>query len=76
MLIAAVVLTAVWDATVARSYIAVNISAVIQSLTEPDQNVASGLAALGDAAPGQILLSWVDRGLSAAVALLALASTC
>ncbi|MFI6421520.1 glycosyltransferase [Streptomyces sp. NPDC050842] len=73
VLIAAVVLTAVWDATVARSYISVNISAVIQSLTEPDQNVASGLAALGDAAPGQILLSWVDRGLSAAVALLALA---
>ncbi|MFD3663104.1 glycosyltransferase [Streptomyces sp. NPDC058659] len=73
VLIAAVVLTAAWDATVARSYISVNITGVIQSLTEPDENVASGLAALGDAAPGQILLSWVDRGLSAGVALLALA---
>ena len=73
VLIAAVVLTAAWDATVARSYISVNITNVIQSLTQPDQNVSSGLAALGDAAPGQILLAWVDRGLSAAVALLALA---
>ncbi|MEU2239363.1 glycosyltransferase [Streptomyces sp. NPDC018338] len=73
VLIAAVVLTAAWDATVARSYIAVNITNLIQSLTQPDQNVSSGLAALGDAAPGQILLSWVDRGLSAAVAVLALA---
>ncbi|MFC9258574.1 glycosyltransferase [Streptomyces hydrogenans] len=73
VLIAAVVLTAVWDATVARSYISVNITNLIQSLTEPDKNVSSGLAALGDAAPGQILLSWVDRGLSAAVAVLALA---
>ncbi|WP_405854511.1 glycosyltransferase [Streptomyces sp. NBC_00090] len=73
VLIAAVVLTAVWDATVARSYISVNITYIVESLTEPDQNVSSGLAALGDAAPGQILLSWVDRGLSAAVAVLALA---
>ncbi|GEB58514.1 glycosyltransferase [Streptomyces gardneri] len=73
VLIAAVVLTAAWDATVARSYISVNISNLIDSLTEPDKNVSSGLAALGDAAPGQILLSWVDRGLSAAVAVLALA---
>ncbi|MEU3746794.1 MULTISPECIES: glycosyltransferase [Streptomyces] len=73
VLIAAVVLTAAWDATVARSYISVNISNLIDSLTEPDKNVSSGLAALGNAAPGQILLSWVDRGLSAAVAVLALA---
>ncbi|WP_209439824.1 glycosyltransferase [Streptomyces flavochromogenes] len=73
VLIAAVVLTAAWDATVARSYISVNISNLIDSLTQPDKNVSSGLAALGDAAPGQILLSWVDRGLSAAVALLAIA---
>ncbi|MFE4619914.1 glycosyltransferase [Streptomyces sp. NPDC056747] len=73
VLIAAVVLTAAWDATVARSYISVNISNLIDSLTQPDKNVSSGLAALGNAAPGQILLSWVDRGLSAAVAVLALA---
>ncbi|MFF8840436.1 glycosyltransferase [Streptomyces sp. NPDC015130] len=73
VLIAAAVLTAAWDATVARSYISVNISNLIDSLTEPDKNVSSGLAALGNAAPGQILLSWVDRGLSAAVAVLALA---
>ncbi|MDV5146437.1 glycosyltransferase [Streptomyces sp. SBC-4] len=73
VLIATVVLTAAWDATVARSYISVNITAVIESLTEPGENVTSGLAALGDAAPGQILLSWVDRGLSAGVAVLALA---
>ncbi|WP_216822236.1 glycosyltransferase [Streptomyces aureus] len=73
VLIATVVLTAVWDATVARSYISVNITYLVDSLTQPDQNVSSGLAALGDAAPGQILLSWVDRGLSAAVAVLALA---
>ncbi|MEU3479250.1 glycosyltransferase [Streptomyces sp. NPDC033754] len=73
VLVAAAALTAAWDATAARSYISVHIHHLVEALFQPDQNVASGLAATGDAAPGQTLLAWVDRGLSAAVVLLAVA---
>ncbi|MFB7425707.1 glycosyltransferase [Streptomyces hydrogenans] len=71
LLAATVVLTAIWDTTVARSYISVHIDNLTQSLVQPDRNVTAGLAPLGDAAPGQILLSWIDRGLSATVVVLA-----
>ncbi|MEX0170440.1 glycosyltransferase [Streptomyces sp. LMG1-1-1.1] len=74
VLTAAVALTALWDATVARSYISVHITNLVRSLVQPDENVASGLASTGNAAPGQILLSWIDRGLSAAVIVLAVAA--
>ncbi|KUL74156.1 MULTISPECIES: hypothetical protein [unclassified Streptomyces] len=67
----ATLLTVLWDTTVARPYVFGHIGEFVNALTEPDSNVASGLAALGDAAPGQILVSWIDRGLSAAVFLLA-----
>ncbi|MGW6416180.1 glycosyltransferase [Streptomyces sp. NPDC055055] len=70
---ATVALTAVWDTTVARSYISEHIGNLTQSLVQPDRNVTAGLAPLGDAAPGQILLSWIDRGLSATVVVLAVA---
>lgn len=48
-----------------------NLNDFVGSLLKPDTNVVSGLAALGAAAPGQIVVSWVDRGLSAAVFVLA-----
>ncbi|MFE1344447.1 glycosyltransferase [Streptomyces sp. NPDC058757] len=73
LLAAAVVLTALWDATVARDYLTANVSDFVRSVLQPDRNVTSGLTALGDAAPGQVLLSWVDRALSAAVVLMAAA---
>ncbi|MEU4064275.1 glycosyltransferase [Streptomyces wedmorensis] len=73
LLAATVVLTAIWDATVARSYISVHIDNLTQSLVQPDRNVTAGLAPLGDAATGQVLLSWIDRGLSATVVVLAVA---
>ncbi|WP_329298359.1 glycosyltransferase [Streptomyces sp. NBC_00659] len=66
-----VVLAVLWDATVARPYLSENLSDFLNSLLKPDTNVVSGLAALGAAAPGQIVVSWVDRGLSAAVFVLA-----
>ncbi|WP_328766891.1 glycosyltransferase [Streptomyces sp. NBC_00286] len=71
VLAAAVLLTTVWDATVARPYVSAHLSEFLDALAEPDANVVSGLATLGTAAPGQVLVSWVDRGLSAAVFLLA-----
>lgn len=71
VLAGAVLLTAVWDSTVARSYIAANLSDFLGALLQADTNVVSGLAALGTAAPGQVVVSWVDRALSAAVVLLA-----
>jgi hypothetical protein len=67
----AVLLTAVWDTTVARPYVSSNLHQFLGALVQPDSNVVSGLAQLGTAAPGQVEVSWVDRGLSAAVFLLA-----
>ncbi|MFB7243775.1 glycosyltransferase [Streptomyces populi] len=66
-----VVLAVLWDATVARPYLSENLNDFLGSLLKPDTNVVSGLAALGAAAPGQVVVSWVDRGLSAAVFVLA-----
>lgn len=68
---AGVLLTVVWDATVARPFVSANLSEFVGALLEPDSNVVSGLATLGTAAPGQVQVSWIDRGLSAAVFLLA-----
>lgn len=71
VLAAAVVFTAAWDATVARPYISLHLSSILDALAQPDVNITSTLATWSSAAPGQILLSWVDRGLSGAVLLLA-----
>jgi hypothetical protein len=68
---AGVLLTLVWDATVARPFVSAHLSEFVGALLKPDSNVVSGLAALDAAAPGQVMVSWVDRGLSAAVFLLA-----
>ncbi|MGJ5828358.1 hypothetical protein [Streptomyces ossamyceticus] len=71
VLAGAVVLAAAWGATVARPYLSENLNDFLGALLRPDTNVTSGLAALGSAAPGQVVVSWVDRGLSAGVFLLA-----
>ena len=70
VLACAVLLTLVWDSTVARPYVSANLHQFVGALVHPDANAVSGLAALGSAAPGQVQVSWVDRGLSAAVFLL------
>ncbi|WP_051970687.1 hypothetical protein [Kitasatospora azatica] len=67
----ALVLMVLWDSTVARPYLAANLHDFLSALTRPDGNVTSGLAGLGAAAPGQVIVDWVDRGLSAAVFVLA-----
>ncbi|MET7599235.1 glycosyltransferase [Streptomyces sp. NPDC005481] len=66
-----VLLTVAWDATVARPYLSENLNDFLDALLKPDTNVVSGLAPLGTAAPGHVVVAWVDRGLSAAVFLLA-----
>ncbi|WP_111500335.1 glycosyltransferase [Streptacidiphilus pinicola] len=71
VLASAVVLQAVWFATAARPYIAANLGSFIKALTSPDSNAPTWLTGLGTPAAGQILLAWIDRGLSAAVLLLA-----
>ncbi|MEU9169726.1 glycosyltransferase [Streptomyces sp. NPDC048420] len=73
-LASALLLTVAWDATVARPYISDNVSSFLDALLQPDSNVVSGLAALGAAAPGHVVVSWVDRSLSAGVFLLAAAA--
>ncbi|MEU8919816.1 glycosyltransferase [Kitasatospora sp. NPDC048545] len=70
-LLAAVVMTAVWDATVARPYLAANLGQFVRALTTPDSNITSGFANLGTASADQAMVDWIDRGLSAAVVLLA-----
>ncbi|MEV6195087.1 glycosyltransferase [Streptomyces sp. NPDC051920] len=71
VLAGAVLLTVLWNATVARPYISDNLHDFLDSLLKPDTNVVSGLAALGTAAPGHVVVAWVDRSLSAAVFVLA-----
>ncbi|MER7751665.1 glycosyltransferase [Kitasatospora sp. NPDC097643] len=71
VLACAVVMQAVWFATVARPFISANLRNFIAAITSPDSNAPTWLTGLGSPAPGQILLAWVDRGLSAAVVLLA-----
>ncbi|MFB7670589.1 glycosyltransferase [Kitasatospora purpeofusca] len=73
VLAAVVGLTVLWDATVARPFVSANLSGLIAALGSPDHNAVAGLARLGEAPFGQILASWADRGLTAAVLLLALA---
>ena len=63
-----------WGLTVARPYIAGNLKNFSAALLSPDTNAVSGFAGLSSAAPGQVVVDWADRALSAAVLLLALLS--
>ena len=74
VLVSAVAMTTLWDATVAHRYLSANLPNFVRALTTPDGNISSGLAGLGAAAPGQVVVAWVDRGLSAGVFVLALAA--
>ncbi|MFJ3789810.1 glycosyltransferase [Kitasatospora sp. NPDC090091] len=74
VLAALVGLTVLWDATVARPFVSQNLAGLVSALGSPDHNAAAGLATLGQAAPGQIMTSWADRCLTAAVFLLALSA--
>ncbi|MFJ9665086.1 glycosyltransferase [Streptomyces sp. NPDC101219] len=67
----AAALTVIWDATVARPYVAENLDSFLHALTRPEANVWSGLSRLADAAPSQVMVSWIDRGLSGGILLLA-----
>ncbi|MEU9127229.1 glycosyltransferase [Kitasatospora sp. NPDC048540] len=71
VLAGAVALTFLWDATVARPYISANLNSLVSALSSPDQNALPNLSRLGTAAPQQVMASWVDRGLTASVLLLA-----
>ncbi|MEU2783571.1 MULTISPECIES: glycosyltransferase [unclassified Streptomyces] len=70
-LVAAVVLNVAWYATVARPYVTENLGDFVKAVTRPEANVWSGLNRLADAAPSQVMVSWIDRGLSGGVFLLA-----
>ncbi|MFJ1702660.1 glycosyltransferase [Kitasatospora sp. NPDC088346] len=71
VLAVAVVLTFLWNATVARPYISANLNSLISALSSPDRNALPNLSRLGTTAPQQVMASWVDRGLTASVLLLA-----
>lgn len=71
-LLCAVVLVLLWGATTARPYLSANLGSFGQALLSPDGNLVAGFAGLGTAAPGQVLVDWADRTLTAAVLLLAL----
>ncbi|MQS15209.1 glycosyltransferase [Streptomyces kaniharaensis] len=73
LLAAAVALTFLWDATVARPFMSEHVGSLVTALTSPDHNAVAGFAELSNAAPGQVLASWVDRAMTASVFLLAVA---
>ncbi|MGW8886219.1 glycosyltransferase [Streptomyces sp. NPDC055749] len=70
-LVGAIVLTVAWNGTVARPYVAANLDSFVNALSRPESNVWSGLSRLADAAPSQVMVSWIDRGLSGGIVLLA-----
>ncbi|MFJ9951508.1 glycosyltransferase [Kitasatospora sp. NPDC091207] len=70
-LVGAVGITFAWDATVARPYLAKNIGNLVAALASPDNNALPGLQRLAQPAPGQVFASWVDRGLTGVVLVLA-----
>lgn len=67
----AITLNLAWYATVARPYVSENLDDFVGAVTRPEANVWSGLSRLADAAPSQVMVSWIDRGLSGGVFLLA-----
>ncbi|MFC9245560.1 glycosyltransferase [Streptomyces sp. NPDC057136] len=67
----AVVFTLAWNGTVAWPYVSANLDNFVNALTRPEANVWSGLSRLAEAAPSQVMVSWIDRGLSGGVFLLA-----
>ena len=71
---AAVAMELLWGLTVARPYISANLKNFSAALLSPDTNAVSGFAGVSSAAPGQVVVDWADRALSAAVLLLALLS--
>ncbi|SDT29048.1 hypothetical protein SAMN05216371_1786 [Streptomyces sp. TLI_053] len=74
VLAAAVALTFAWDSTVARPYLSKNLGDLVAALASPDNNALPGLQRLARPAEAQVFASWVDRGLTAAVLLLAVAA--
>ncbi|WP_344445837.1 glycosyltransferase, partial [Kitasatospora nipponensis] len=73
LLLGAVGMTLLWNATVARPFVSANLGGFVKALAAPDSNALAGLAGLGSASSGQVLLAWVDRGMSATLFALALA---
>ncbi|MFI8215014.1 glycosyltransferase [Streptomyces sp. NPDC085932] len=74
VLLGTVILTAVWNVTMARTFISTNLKEMIQDVTQPGENVSSGFLDLSDASSAQVLVAWTDRALSAGVWLLAIAA--
>ncbi|GGW96637.1 glycosyltransferase [Streptomyces lomondensis] len=72
-LIGAVALTAAWNATVAKQYMSENLSDLVSALSKPEANIWSGVNRLAEATPAasQIMVSWIERGMSVGVFLLA-----
>ncbi|MEV4611293.1 glycosyltransferase [Kitasatospora sp. NPDC049258] len=71
VLAGAVAMTFLWNATVARPYISANLNSLVAALSSPDQNALPSLSRLGTTAHAQVLASWVDRGMTVTVFLLA-----
>ncbi|MFE9650474.1 glycosyltransferase [Streptomyces sp. NPDC006365] len=71
VLVGTVAITVAWDSTVARPYLAENITGMLRELINPEANVTSGLYRVGTAAPAQVFIAWVDRTQTGVVLLLA-----
>ncbi|WP_206439584.1 glycosyltransferase [Streptomyces scabichelini] len=67
----ALVLTLAWNASVARPYVSENLNNLISELTRPEANIWSGVSRLANAAPSQVMVAWIERGLTGGVLLLA-----
>lgn len=66
-----VLLPLAWDGTVARPFLAANLHSLMNALGALDANLGSGLIGLGTVSQDQMLIAWIDRGLTALVFALA-----
>jgi GT2 family glycosyltransferase len=69
-----VVAVLAWDLTVARPFVFDQLGLALDQLGHFEANANSGMVDLGAADPGQVLVARVDRALTAAVLLLAIAA--
>ncbi|WP_433540116.1 glycosyltransferase [Streptosporangium sandarakinum] len=62
-----------WDLLAARQLLEERFGDIVESLGDAGGNLDDGLIALGDASPGQVIVAYADRALSAGLWLLAFA---
>ncbi|MFL6111756.1 MAG: glycosyltransferase, partial [Catenulispora sp.] len=65
-----VLVTAAWEATVGRPFLAAHLSTLVKAIGSLDANTGSAFVTLSAVSRDQALIAWIDRGLTAGMGLL------